>query len=198
MAGVWTRNYSNGLACALGGGNINSVSWNAYYGDQNIAVRSWEGNYHKASGNFPIYCWGGNAGGAIYVQSGTQGSNSTNPYIQFGTGDTAPTYDDYTLEEPVTSNFTISQSNVSVEEHKWDATNHKYYSTRRYVVQYSGASPITIKEIGLFGAISDNYDKPCLVYREVLDTPITLNQYESIIIELTQSFPIINYAPYPE
>ncbi len=199
MAGVWTRNYTNYMASFLGGANLTADGGGATYSSNNLSVRTYDGNYHAfGSANFP--------GQFPYMSQITYRVPGRPYYTQpggaiicFGTGDTAPTYDDYTIESGV-SNFTVSQANVLVSKFVYDSEAHTYSTTYRFVCQYTGSSPVTLKEmvLGCQMWFSSDYRYDGIFYREVFDEPITVNQYESVVIELTQSFPLINYQPYPE
>lgn len=185
MSGVWTRNYTNMLAGALGGGGVEPSTGSANYSNNNLSLHQRDNGYTR----YVYSAW-------TYFQKfpqlqnvGYGNANADQPRLLFGTGTTAPTYDDWKLETPNT-NFTLSQNNITVDSYGYNATNHSYYSTRRFVVQYTGSAEITITEFGLFCYSS-------LMYREVFDTPITLNQYESVVLEFTQEFPLVNYEPYP-
>lgn len=110
--------------------------------------------------------------------------------IQFGTGDTAATYEDYCLEAPITSDVTlVQQSGTRTAPSAFDAVTHKYSSTRTFTVNNSGTSSITIKELGIFCL-------GLLVYREVLDSPITIDPGESVTVSFTREATVFNYTPY--
>ena len=201
MSGVWTRNYTNCLAQQLGGANLYPSGSGATYANDNLSIRTYDGNYHAISSsvNFPTqFPYLANV--AYHAPSrrhySTGGTNA--PFFCFGTGDTEASYDDYTIESAIT-NFTLSQGNVQVSKYVYDETSHTYSTTYRFVCQYTGSSEITINEmiIGTQMYFAGDYRYDGILYREVFDTPITVNQYESVVIELTQSFPLVNYEPYP-
>ena len=189
MSGVWTRNYSNAMADWLGGGKTQPASAGASYNNNNLSIKNFSGNLLFPSSilgymdNLP------NLYEVVY------GHTSNGCGIEFGTGTTAPSFDDYRVQTPLSS-FTVSQRNINVNTLNWDSETKQYSTTRRFVVQYTGSSEVTIREFGIYvKSASDGSN--VLIYREVFDTPITVNQYESVVIELTQAFPIINYEPYP-
>lgn len=216
MSGIWNRNYSNCMSVMLTGGLewLSPQTHTASYGDDNISVKSTDGSLlGVVSGTSSVStgtCRARNVltlpflsdnylAGIKYQASPSTTFGNTSYTISLGSGNTQPTFDDYALESYLGS-FTISQANVIVEKFKYDSVNHKYSSTVRYVLQYTGASEVTVNELGICIAGANNNStavKPVMIYREVFDTPITLNQYESIIFEISQSFPIINYEPYP-
>ena len=189
MSGVWTRNYSNAMANWLGGGRTQPASSSASYNNNNLSVKNFSGNLSAASYILVYIDTLPNLYDVAY------GHTSIGCGIEFGTGTTAPTFDDYRVQSPLSS-FTVSQKNINVNTLNWDGDTKQYSTTRRFVVQYTGSSEITIREFGIYAR--SGYDgSNVLIYREVFDTPITVNQYESVVIELTQAFPIINYEPYP-
>ncbi len=59
-------------------------------------------------------------------------------------------------------------------------------------VQNTGSNNVTLREWGIFGVIRTQvYASSCiataLLYREVLDSPVTLGQYQAATLELTVS-----------
>lgn len=184
MAGVWTRNYTNKLCCLLAGASYDPPTRANFYADGTMGQKDHTGGTGNPNYNSNFLASFPTMPGVSYGSGST-----TNWNIAFGTGTTAPDYDDYCMENFV-EGFTVSQSNIFVSQYDYDETSHTYSSTKRYVLQYTGSSELTITEFGLFVAYA-------MIYHEVFDTPITLNQYESVVIELTQSFPLVNYQPYP-
>jgi hypothetical protein len=121
-------------------------------------------------------------------------------FIQLGTGDNTPTYEDYALQSPVTSGLTLNTVSTS---YSYDSDTHTYTRTYKIPIAYSGSDPITIKEFGIFCGLpytftSNNvYQNPILVYRETLDTSVTLEQNDTIEITFSQSIVQPNYTSYP-
>lgn len=196
MAGVWTRNYTNALANLLGGGLATANSAGGNYATNNISVRNNNGSYVAIGGSI------NNAYVAVlpymlnaYYMGGGGTISSGYVRLQCGNGTTPASYDDYALESP-SSNFTLSQNNIEVSKFVYDAEGHTYSTTRRFVIQYTGSSPYDLSEFGLFMNCTYSSGVLCLLYHDVFE-PITLNQYESVVIEMTQTFPLINYEPYP-
>lgn len=99
--------------------------------------------------------------------------NSETTYgVMIGSGSTPAAVDDYHLEAPITDGFGVVKPQngaISSEEAcvKWSAT---------YAITNTGAEPLTIREIGLFGrcGISLSLVKRALYDRTVLERPIVI------------------------
>lgn len=110
--------------------------------------------------------------------------------IQFGTGETAATYEDYCLESPILSGLTlVSTGGTRTNPSAFDAVTHKYSSTRTFTINNSSSGSLTLKELGIFSC-------GLLVYREVLSTPITIEPGESATVSFTREATVFNYTPY--
>lgn len=99
-------------------------------------------------------------------KSGATLVSSGNYCVAFGDGDTPPTLDDYQLsgEHITTYDATITSQLDS------DSLN----SINTYTITNTGTSAFTIKEIGLFTSPSSSSRYFALVFREVLDSPVTI------------------------
>lgn len=82
--------------------------------------------------------------------------------VAFGNGDTAPTVDDFQLagEHFTTHVHTVAKT--------FDPDG--CVSSVTYTLTNTGTDAFTIKEVGVFVALYYT----CLMYREVLDTPVTI------------------------
>lgn len=110
--------------------------------------------------------------------------------IQFGTGETAATYEDYCLETPILSDLTLVQrAGTRTNPSAFDDITHKYSSTRTFTLNNSSAASLTLKELGIFSC-------GLLVYREVLGSPITIEPGESVTVSFTREATVFNYTPY--
>ena len=101
-------------------------------------------------------------------------------FMGYGSGDTEPTADDYNLES-VISTLTASGATQGIT-----ATGKQYTQ----VITNETANTITVKEIGLYAlfySASIPGLRPALLYREVLDTPVTLQpgQTDTFTVEIT-------------
>lgn len=106
-------------------------------------------------------------------------SNNAASGVYFGTGATAPSYDDYTLSGDIIHTATASTA-VNIA----DLDNGKAI-TGKYTITNTGAEEITISEIGLVYAFSTFR---ILVERTVLDTPVTIPAGGIGLVEYTITF----------
>lgn len=116
--------------------------------------------------------------------------------IQLGSGSTTPSYDDYCLHTPFTANMSLGTVSTSTV---YDPDTHIYTRTHKIPILYSGSEPITVTEYGIFTTFCRSTSKlaKTLVYRETLDTPVTLEQNDTIEITFSQSIMQPNYTEYP-
>ena len=214
MAGVWTRNYSNMLAGFFGSGiqsdeNIETTA-QPLYSDSNLAIRVVTGAYYKVayrSGYAPHYQYNPIAlpcmmQNRFQLLTSILGSQS-NEYIGIMLGSSANTgdfYEVHQLASIITSGLTLASSQPPITT-SYDATNHKYTRTFSLGVTNTSNSNITVSEVAVCGAItraggSSHSATSAILYYDAFE-PITLEPYESVVITLSQSFPLINYQPYP-
>ena len=106
--------------------------------------------------------------------------------VHIGSGTTAPSGDDYNLEAPITSGFSVvkpSSGAVSAEDDciKWSAT---------YAITNTGTAPLTICEIGLFGKGHSTQTAAyrCLYDRTVLEAPIVIEPGQCKMVTYTIQF----------
>lgn len=126
----------------------------------------------------------------------TSASGSTNIQymdIALGTGTTAPTIDDYKMENALVNVLT----DVS---HKSPYTSDTSQITRlgwgnlvfTQTVKNETVNPVTVTEIGLFGHLNDVYTpaKPIVLYTRDVISPVTIGVGETktfiVTIDLTQ------------
>jgi hypothetical protein len=174
MAGVWTNNWKgikNAMLLGMASADYRS-GWST--------VLDLNGN---SRGNYTVYQVVSPVG--QYYNSNT-GSGATGSYspnrnaIVFGSGNGTPAASDYCLGAKWTSN--ISRVSLS-ESDSYDDTTHTKTKTVTCTVQNTGASAVTIREWGIEGYVGT----PVLLYRALLDTPVTLQQYESATFTCTIS-----------
>lgn len=92
--------------------------------------------------------------------------SSSNGCVAFGDGDTPPTLDDYQLSG---NHFTTYETTIANQVYP-DSNK----SVSIYTITNTGTSAFTIKEIGLFVSPYSNGNQMGLVFREVLDSPVTI------------------------
>jgi hypothetical protein len=87
--------------------------------------------------------------------------------VVFGTGDTAPTFDDYKLSGDLVTTMSASASVVVTTEDD----GYTYVAT--YTIANTGSADITIKEVGLI--LQGRSNSSFLIERTVLDSPLTIS-----------------------
>ena len=112
--------------------------------------------------------------------------NSTtyaNTYLLIGSGDTPFTDADYNMAQRLTSGITFTTS--ALGSATYDSSLEKVIRTA--TVTINTTADITIKEIGLAKYVYTNSSTGylTLLYREVLDTPITLAAGQSVTFALS-------------
>lgn len=108
---------------------------------------------------------------------------NTNAGFSFGSGNTAPTEDDYFLESQITSGFT----GVLTNAFRGVDGNGKLYMEFQFTITNTSNANITIAEMGLTSAWScctsasatSASNNNILVDRTVLDTPVTIAPNDS-------------------
>ena len=122
--------------------------------------------------------------------------------IQIGTGTGEATKEDYKLFTPLLSNCKIGAE--AVLSSNYDATTHSYSRVIKVPINYTGANAVNVSEFGIFAPIPKRNtgitaisSTPILIYHEVFDEPITLEQNDTIEITLTQTIQQPNYSEYP-
>ena len=168
MAGVWTNNWKGIKNAMLTGGDMRS-GWSTV---KNLTGTTLTGSFGSNLGPMNQY---------INQNSATSSNNnSRNNVIVFGTGNGTPDASDYCLGAKWTAN--ISRVSLS-EQDSLDSTTHTKTKTVTCTVQNTGSSAVTIREWGIECYTSGQV----LLYRALLDTPVTLAQYESATFTCTIS-----------
>ena len=160
MAGTWTKNWRAFRNIMLMGSHHNGLS----------TIRNTEGVTvaDRSSDNL-------SATSPLGTYNNDQGSSNAASSIRLGTGSTAPTAADYALEQPAN----ISYLSCAVGSPVYDDSVGTVTRTITVSVQNTGSENVTIRECGIFGTVRTmaNYSSnvaTALLYREVLDSPVTL------------------------
>lgn len=165
-------------------GNELYINNKASFGDGNINVKRSDGSvagfvkdYHA---NFNLYI------APLSPQN-----------ICIGTGNTPVTYDDYTLSGEIIDNTKLSYVSYEIN---YDAEGRKVSKTVTYTYTNETDSNITISEWGLFrhwitagsgnSYLFSNSAYDILFYREVLETPITIEPGTSATLKFKIDIPI--------
>ena len=191
MAGVWTRNLDGFIrAKALGYAAPGYAT--VYDRDGNVVSSTAPGNMYSdgtlSATEIPAL--------QVYTATGTPADNSVlsanSRYlgIRFGAGSTAPTVNDHALASDITTSLNV----VAVSNGTYNLSNGVASRTIRITVQNQGSQSRTIAEWGIEGLLRYDtsssgghnwYYRYILLYRDVLDTPVTLAQYESATFTVT-------------
>ena len=110
-------------------------------------------------------------------------SGSWANYVSVGTGVTAPAATDIALA----TNAGVSYLAVANEEPTYDAENGVMSRVIRLTIQNNDTQK-TITEWGVFNQLSNGggtISNPILLYRELLDVPVTLAPYDAATLALT-------------
>lgn len=109
-------------------------------------------------------------------------------FLRFGSGTSAPAATDVNLNQELSGLTRVAITNGTRTFNKETGVISRPVSI---TVQNPSTTPAVIREWGIFtgithsGAGADSEDVTYLLYRELLDTPVTLNQFESAKLELT-------------
>lgn len=165
--GIWMDNWSgvkNNMLC----GFVRD-GWSTIYGADSQLITRYEG--------------------ALPLSDYTNGNTASgsNPALIFGTGDTALSSDQVALATKWTSN--VSRVSITNGTISYNDTTHTASRVIKATVQNTGSLPVTIREWGITGRGvrgTNNYPE-VLLYRALLDEPVTLAQYESATLTVTIS-----------
>lgn len=185
MAGVFTKNMSSLM-------NVLLCDWYTQFTSLSFSYKDWEGTEKTITGNNNVTrdsCeYTAKAFDTMTTQLVPQtpigwGYSTGITFLSYGSGTTDPTTDDYTLESPIS---TLTGSSASCGK----TASGKQYTQ---VVTNETNEDITITELGLFVLVHINsiselaMRSSVMLYREVLDTPVTLEpgQTATFTVELT-------------
>lgn len=170
MAGVWTNNWRAFRNIMVMGSHHNGLS--TVVNTNGITIADSYNPELTTTSPLGLY-------------SNEDGSNAMN-YIRLGTGNTAPAATDYNLENPAT----LSYLTVSISAPTYDDNLGTMTRTITISVQNQQSASVTIREWGIFGSVrtllfGSNAIAQALLYREVLDAPVVLAQYQTATLQLT-------------
>ncbi len=187
---MWLRNFYNLLAWMIMGKWTSTSDFN----DNNISVKDINGYFETnifgttSSGYFynfyPCSNTHSSSSNSYFTQYSSGKMGSLDYGIIFGSGDTPVTYDDYKLESPITNNCSISSTSTGTPV--YDANTKTWTNTIQFDLKNTGSTSVTINEVGL-----KNYNN-ILLYREVLNNPITLDPGITMVYTHTFKFTMPN------
>lgn len=158
------RNFYNMMALLLTG----NTALNDGFQDGSLNLKNMSGDAYTALDSI----WSVSSG-AVYYWFPTCYLNYGKECFIFGTDDTAVTYDDYTLSLASLTNVQYSWDGIN-----YDAESKTYSNTARFIFKNNTSSDITVKEIGI--RTYGYQPQSVLLYREVLETPITIPAGNSV------------------
>ena len=106
----------------------------------------------------------------LFPNSNSYGVFLTNLKVYVGSGTTAETIDDYCLESQINTLDIISSTGTNSNNPSYI---DGYINTFTSTFKNNTNADITVNEIGIIGK-ENTYNVEALIYREVLDTPITI------------------------
>lgn len=181
---MWTRNYDNILCSRFGSGRAGDMS---NFGDGYFSVKKLDGGIARLSVNSltsTVTSYNMNYGIALtnsdntLIKKSTELSSGNYTYftINVGTGTTAPTYDDYILENPITSTSSLEVVSTTLSDLGFDSTTKTWGKRISRCFRNLTSSTMTISEVGIYGSCNTNGSAAMwvLLYREVLAEPITV------------------------
>lgn len=110
--------------------------------------------------------------------------SGTNNAVRFGTSDTAAAVTDINLGNPWSSGLSYINATAGALSWNGDTVSRTYTVT----IQNTAAATVTVREFGIFAYVytGSSYTYS-LLYREVLDEPVTLTEYDSATLSFTIS-----------
>lgn len=178
---MFTRNMHSFMYMCATGYSASSAYGSATFYD--CVGTSFTGRMQHTADGFLGWLSRGKCTSLPTTYSSTAGSAGGGVY--FGTGSTPATWNDYTLESPITSGLTIS-SGGRLPEQSGDA--YSYLVT--YTLYNTTDADINIYEVGLFSPVSysDSKHYLALMERTVLTEPITIPAGESKLVTYKITF----------
>lgn len=171
MAGIWTDNWRAFRNVMLMGSMHDNLT-----------------TIHKTDGTTTGTRYGDNLSAVsplgIYTMD-LEGS-SAGCTIRLGTGNRTPLATDYNLEASAPVSYLSLVEAAPVYDDQAGSVSRLVTVS----IQNQGANPVVIREWGIFGVVrtqvyASTSVATALLYREVLDTPVTLTQYQAATMEVT-------------
>lgn len=200
---IWTRNYDNLFSSVFGTFGSTGTTTAPTYARPWLRDRSgtWRGldACWDADGSNAVVL-GLNASNWMYGDYSTSYLSSAYMCVEVGTGNGEVSSDDYQLFLPATkADFAIGTVSRSWS---YNEDTHSYTKVFKIPIAYSGANGVTITEFGVYGVLSSGYSgnypngESYMLYHEFLDTPVTLEQNDTLELTLEQTIVQPNWKPY--
>ena len=171
MAGIWTDNWRAFRNVMLMGSMHDNLT-----------------TIHKTDGTTTGTRYGDNlsATSPLGIYTMDLAGNSAGCTIRLGTGNRTPLATDYNLETTAPVSYLSLVEAAPVYDDQAGSVSRLVTVS----IQNQGANPVVIREWGIYGVVrtqvyASTSVATALLYREVLDTPVTLTQYQAATMEVT-------------
>lgn len=118
--------------------------------------------------------------------------DSRDVHILLGEGTTAPTYEDYCLETPI-SEINFAYASAGQLTPTAFSSPDEYSTSVDVTLTNSGTSTFSVSELGI-ALYEDNYGLT-LIYRDTF-TPVTIAPGDSAVVTISLTGDVFNYTPY--
>lgn len=117
-------------------------------------------------------------------------------FVRYGSGNTAPAESDYMLNTVLSG---ISALSTVYEKPVWDTATGVVSNTELVTIQNTNSAAVTVREWGITmrDPISGSLNRDYLVYRAVLDSPVTIQPNQSAMLTLTRSVTLTDPVVWP-
>ena len=170
------RNYDNIVAARSLVGKSSSIGDTSNFGDGYLNIKDIVGGVRLIEGvsSLPMH------------DLNTHEGNKSASVIVLGSGNTPVTYDDYKLENKLSTSQIVANSSSGVQSTATYDEGTKTW-TKSMSHDFQAKSDVTVSEIGV--QFTFDSGTKSIVYREVLDTPVflTTGQYLKVSITTTVS-----------
>ena len=184
MAGEWTYNWKTMKNALLCGDFYEGLSQLKTTDGNLIVTVGTAVNYHEYSNIRPIPALG-------FVNIISSSLDANRLYIKLGSGSAAPAATDYNLE----NELGLTYLSIINEKPTWNTSTGVVSNVVKLTVQNTGAGDVVIREWGLFGV---NYNHLYfLLYRALLDSPVTLDVNQAATLTLTRSVTLTDPVVWP-
>lgn len=201
IAGLFSPVYTSAIGTTVGGGggyslkatdgSVRTDGCNATGKTSNSSESGYEIGYGRTAD-------GSNTATAMIpcegqVSTAGQGITSKQTTIVVGSGTTPVTDDDYKLDVPITT-LTAVCATTSCKTLNTANTLSPTTFVISTTYRNSTSSPVVVKEIGIMipvgyktsgGSANNNAISSCLIYREVLETPVTIEPNQMRTFSIT-------------
>lgn len=181
----YTRNFHNFLA-------LNSFAYphstsliGTTYEEGSLALKDTSNSMfsNNSSDTVGMYCVQSSGAGSVSAGAGLWGTaGNTAIGIVFGTGDTAESLDDYTMDSIISHSSGVTEYLVQVRGNpSFDVGTRTWSVDWTRTLRNRSGAPITIREVGVRCFLGSNsIPKATQIIRDVLTTPIVVSDNESI------------------